>query len=564
MKYINSDEHQWTQSYTVSDGTHTNDGFDTATKNGLMANFANSFLALSDEHIGGGWDHLPKEFQEYADDLPPTDSVTAGGFPVTTMGSNDHFKDLAHLLVHGDLEGGAGDELSKHLASTAMTSNSMVDRYNQQSAGGDDFGPWDDDLTGDIVDLVSRNHEATADLLTGHDVPDDYYGNIHQDGTFPGNQDVLAGYYGSNFNQELFGHDWKGDSGGEVAHMVDWIHGAHASGDSHEVDLADKAYTGLATSITETDGGVFRDLMGSGDEGKGDSAAQYNRSLALAMTDATSDHFDEMASETGKAPMETADNVRLMTFLSSDHDTGDHQSAAFRLQTLALAHEQDKIREFVNDPSSMGPRELSGANARLSAMLDSASQNEASERRADLQDAADEHTRNMKIASGVVASLAGKIPVVGEFAGAPAGVGNILVANLLESPTIDIVPADLPDNYSPTGSHVTTANTATLLDALSQAHQAHPERYPDLGKIPDVSDAQYADNPDRLQDAAARILDPYFAHHGKGASDVPNFYSEYANNMGDDYDTIANHYTVQPDEDGNVDDFLDDSNWREN
>jgi len=562
LDYINANEHEWktgeTRDYPYSpygglsgsyDVTDKVGGFTDSWKDMLQEDYANAILNTSQEDFGGSWESLPEDLRHDADQLPQS-TWSNGAFPTELLDDNDDFKDLARLLAHGDAV--PGDDLAKHIASTAVTSTSITDQYWDRQPG-DDHN-WDDDLASDVLDVVSRNHEATSDLVSGKgDLPPNYYGTSFNE------DEPLGMVRTTNFNATLFGHDWKGDDEGQVAHMYDWIHDSHVAG-GHEQYLADRAFNGLAKSISETDGDVFKNLMGSHDDGKGDSAAQNNRLLAIAITNGLADHLSEFASEDDAAGLTKADQVRLMTLLMSDHDTGDHQSTAFRLSTLVTAHEQDRIRAFINDPGSMGARELAGANARLSAMLDAASENEATERHANLQDAENDHIRDMKIASGIVATLAGKIPIAGDIVGAPAGVANTLVSNLLTPASLPAPPPNLPDDWAPTGSHVRTANSLVMIDALVQSHAIPASDVPSSLRYPYTADS------DKLADDASALLDSYFKQHvPPGSSPDSPFYSTFVNEIGDQYDSYHDFYSIpkssKPGDD--IGPFLTDGGWKE-
>lgn len=575
-KYINAGEHKW-KTGTVTTTTPYNPygggggipqttdvydsigGFTDSWKDTIHTAWADAILNDSNEDLGGSWDDLPSDLRHDADQLPPTDTVVSGGFPVTGMDSNDDFKNLARLLAHGDVA--AGDDLSKHLASTAMTSNSMWDEYKRDSAGGDKFPNWDDDLTGQVMNLVSRNHEATTDLLTGHDVPPNYYGNIDiNTGKFADGEDVLAGYYGSDFNAELFGHDWSSDSEQNVNHMIDWIHDSHAAG-GHEQELADRAFTGLANSLTNTDNDTFKNLMGT----DGESAAHNNRTLALSLTDALSDHLDQLAAADGTTVDNTLDlskpdAVRLMTLLASDHDTGDHQSAANRLSTYVAAYEHDRVASWAHDPN-VGPRELAGSNGRLSGMLDSALMNEASERGLNANDAEAERIRNLKIASGIVSTLAGKIPVVGDVAGPATGIGNTLLANLVTADHLPAPAANVDPDWQPDGSHVVTPNTRYLIDALVEQHKIDPKTLPTAlqGNVDGESS-------DAVTDAADQVLTKYFTEHpvkdahGNVIADS-SFLDNYETTIHSAYKDTNDWYGLSHKDDNQIKEFLTSKTW---
>ncbi|GAB3863078.1 hypothetical protein GCM10028801_29850 [Nocardioides maradonensis] len=537
-------------------------GFSDSEKQHLLTSFADSYLNLSNEKYGGGYADLPDDLRKAADQLPPTkESIATSGYgaSVTTlMGSNDDFKDLARLLAHGDVE--AGTDLSKHLGSTVVTSNSMWDHYNQQYGNGK-LGSWDDGLSGDVLDLVSRNHQATADLLSGKDVPPTYYGNVDPTtGKLAPGDDVLAGYYGSDFGAELFGHNWDAGSEAKVAHMVDWIHGSYQQGGT-EQQLANQAFNGLAADLTNTKDDTYKNLMGS----DGESAAHNNHLLALGLTDALSDHLGQLGAQPGTSQaaglsLSQADQVRLMTLLASDHDTGDHQSASNRLAAYVAAYEHDRIASWVHDPGSVGPRELAAANGQLSGMLDSALMNEASERGLNANDAAAARLQELKIASGIVSTLAGKIPVVGNIAGPAAGIGNTLLANLVTAPHLPSPPAGVDPAWNADGSHVTTLNSQYLVDALVQQGKI------DRADLPPALQNPSEQSNAAVQDAADQTLTSYFTEHpikdqhGNVIADK-SFYDDYAGYMTGVYTNINNWYGLDHKDSNQVKEFLTSSTW---
>ncbi|VXC43780.1 hypothetical protein [Aeromicrobium sp. 9AM] len=552
LDYINANEHEWktgqqrdypyspyggpSGSYDVTDKVG---GFTDSWKDMLQEDYANSILNLSNTDVGGSYDDLPEDLRHDAREMFTSEMKGSIGGAYWTFDDNEHFKSLAELLVHGDAE--PGDGLAKQMASTAIASTDAYETFWDKQPGGDRQGQWDTGLTADILDMVSRNRDATADLVSGVDVPDNYP---------------------SNFNATILDEPWDLENGEEAkaAKMYSWIHDDAISGDPAAVARADQAFDKLTQDITAVDGDNFKHLMGE----DGDSAAFRNTLITREITDALSDHLGEFAAETGtpeanKSPLSEADRIRLMTYIASDNVLGnDHPSqfdaerGANRLATYVNAYQHDQIFKWAANPDD-NPRTLADSNGRLQAYLDAGLVNAAQEHGLNANDAEAERVRNLKIASGIVSTLAGKIPVAGDFLGPATGIGNTLLANLTTAEHFPAPNADLGYDWQPDGSHVTTHNTVTMIDALVESGKLDPATLPSVLK----------DNPGHasnaaLQDAADTVLTKYFRDNPPHDD---TFYTDFSEQIGDVYKFYSDHYSLTGMDDNHIKEFLTSKGW---
>ena len=539
IDYIRADEHNWRFQYTVPDGTHYIDhndpGFSDADADALLSTYADGILNLSNADLGGGFEDLPEQLQSDSRQMFTTDYIVGGGgFAVEVQEDNEQFRELAELLTRGHATPGEG--LAEQMASTAVASMSAHNEFWRDQPG-DDFDPWGTDLASDILDMVSRNREATADLVAGVDVP---------------------GNYPSNFNATIFDEPWDLESGDEaqVAKMYSWMHEDYAAGGEAQ-QRADLAFDKLTQDLTAVDGDNFKHLMGD----DGESAARRNTLLTQALTDALSDHLGEFAAEAGtpeaeKSPLSEADRIRLMTFIASDNvgddpSQFDYDRGAARLTAYVNAYQRDQIVEWAADPTA-SPRTLADGNGRLQGFLDAALINEAQERGLNANDAEAERIRNLKIGAGIAGALAGKIPVVGDFLGPATGIGNTLLSNLVTADHMPAPDASLSADWQADGSHITVANTVSMVDALVESGALDPADLP-----PALRDPSTASNAE-LQDAADTMLTDYFRNHPPHDE---TFYDNFADYVNTTYNQFSEHYNLHGQDDNHINEFLTDPNW---
>ncbi|MEH3032856.1 MAG: hypothetical protein PGN07_02160 [Aeromicrobium erythreum] len=548
LEYINADEHRWTTSYTVSDGTHydnhSDDGFSDAEKNGYLSMYADGILNLSNHDLGGGYDDLPQALRDDATQNFTTEWLTGGGFPVEVQNENKDFWALADLLSHSTTE--PGDGLAKQMASTAVGSMSAADYFWGRAAGGDEYVGQYNDLVADMLDMTSRNREATADLVAGTDVP---------------------GNYPHNFNSTLFNQPWDLENGneGKVAKMYSWMAEDYASDDPADRARADAAFDKLSQDLTSVDGGNFETLMGPKDEDGdgGDSAAYRNTLLTRGLVDALAFNLDSFAAPSGtpefqQSPLSEADRVRLMTFIASDrvddqNDQFDLDRGAGRLTTYVTAYQQDQLQQWAENPTSTSPRELAGHNARLQALLDVGLTNEAEERGLTANQAEAERVRNLKIGAGIVTSLAGKIPVAGDFLGPATGIGNTLISNLVTAEHLPSPSANLPAEWQVDGSHVTGRNALWMINSLVDNGKIDPSDLP-----PELADPT-GQSSATLRDRADALLTQYF--EGQGVENANDYFDAFEGEINNVYNEYKTFYGLSNVDDINIGEFLTSSGW---
>lgn len=535
VEYINSDEHNWTFSYTVSDGTHTehrsSDGYSDSERNDLLSGYADGILNLSNHDVGGGYADLPQELRNDARETYSSNWDYRNG--VSMFVDNENFRSLAELLSHSTVE--PGDGLAKQMGATAVASIDSYNAYWDNQPGGHRQPPWGSDTAADIFDMVSRNREATADLVAGTDVPANYP---------------------SDFNATIFNEPWDLENGneGKVAKLYDWIHDDYAAGGESRT-RADAAFENLIDDLTDVGAGSFEELMGP----DGDSAAYRNTLLTRGLTDALADHLDAFSAQPGttdfnEVGLSEPDRIRLMTFIASDRvedesSTFDLNRGAARLSAYVSAYQQDNLYDWAENPDN-NPRALAERNARLQGLLDIGLINEAEDRGLDVNQAEAERVRNIKIGAGMVSTLAGQIPVPG--LGPAASVGNTLLGNLLTPDHMPSPNANLSVDWQVDGSHVTAQSSLALVAGLVDAGKVDPDALPPV--LQDTSGHSNAE----IEDAVDNLLTEYFRNNPPHDT---SFYSDFSNKVNDVYDDYARFYSLHAEGDQEIDEFLTSENW---
>ena len=527
VNFINSDEHEWTYSYNGPGGTYTDSrtdsGFSSDVREQLLSGYADGILNLSNHDLGGGYDDLPQQLRDDATEVFTSEMKASVGGAYWSFDDNENFQALADLLSHSTAE--PGDGLAKQMASTAITSMDAHDRFWDNQPGGDDYVGDHNGYAADMLELASRNRDATIDLVSGTDTP----------GNYPG-----------NFNAIVFNHGWDGENGdeGKVVKLYDWMNEEYAAGGERR-EAATNAFNHLAGDLTSVgEGGNFSDLMRPG----GDAAGLRNPQLANTLLAATTDHLGALEIQDGKpgsSPLDEATRVRLMTLMASDPDTATKLAGAISI------HQAQNTDAWASDPDQVrnGLIDLADRNSRLSTYLDASLINEASERGLDAQQAENERIQRIKLASGVVATLAGPIsgpagPVVGPM----AGVGNTLLSNLLTADHIPDPSPNLDPSWTAQGGHVTTSSGLNVVRSLVANDYIDPDDVPAVLLDPaSATDAQ-------VHQAVTNLLQQTFPGQ-------PTLYTDFNTEVENSYDADLDHLSLKGKDDGRVEAFRSDESW---
>ncbi|MGJ9414143.1 hypothetical protein ACHAAC_15680, partial [Aeromicrobium sp. CF4.19] len=537
VKHINADGHVWTTTGPPSGQETVNEsgGYSEDERQNLLSGYADGLLNLSNHDVGGGWNQLPEAVRADAQEVFSTEQQRHGsGFYYTPV-DNEGFASLAELLGNSTVE--PGDGLAKEMASTYAASLQAHDDWQGQliTSGSSDL---DFSAVGaNVLDMVGRNEDASLELITG-------------------DTDGLPSQYPENFNALIFDQPWENTSGdnSEEARVASFYENI---ADSHETNTAAStaAFNALSEDLTDVTDGNFRHLMGE----DGDSAARRNTLLTQTLTDALANHLDTFAAEQGSSgaegsPLSEADRIRLMTFIASDYvpkgsesDTDELQRGAARLTSYIAAYQQDNIDSWAENPNGAGPRELGSANGRIQGMLDVALINEAQERDVNQDGLEAERIRNIKIGYGVVSGLLSPIP----NSGLVTGPGGALLNNLLTEDHIPAPNAGVSTDWQADGSHITDANTRSMLGALVASGRIDVDDLPSVLDDPGASNAQVAD-------AADDLLTSYFEDH---PPHDPTFYTDFSNEIGSVYRGFDDTYSLLGMNEEEMEDFLVSDSW---
>jgi hypothetical protein len=418
------------------ESTYFEDIFSDAEAAELRSNWADSFLAVSNEDIGGGWDSLPESMREavHHDD----------GFMSGRPGHE--FRDVAEFLTQGNPDLPPGDGLATELANS--TAHALYNSYGSSGPPGDQEWGWhgvpDEDVFGDVLEMVSRNHEATAALFHGGEVPG-------FDGHLPDSHNP------ADFAKNIYEYRWD-DDGEAAASLTDWIPEAMENG-GHDEDVATKAWYGVIDSVTATDndgyaafGGdnTITTLMG----GDGETAMTINPELANSLYRTTAANLDDLATNKPADAMVTdKDHVRLMMLLGSNPDTAQALSAS-------IQHHQQGIAQAYIDGDhgdTAVPAEQIGM---LQSKLDAGLYNAAREAGLNEVDAEKQRIATIKTGTSILSGTAGLIP--NPVAGFAAGTANTLLGSALDAPKADLNAVSLPGGWADQDNGFDKADLATL------------------------------------------------------------------------------------------------------
>ncbi|WP_374999746.1 hypothetical protein [Aeromicrobium sp. CTD01-1L150] len=428
--------------------------FSEAEAEALRSNWAGSYLAASNENIGGGWDALPEDMRY---DLSLQQSWT-------DTGSTPRFNSVAGFLdgAHEDLP--AGDGLTLEMANSAA--ELLETRYGDRdpSPGGTDYG-WSngahEDLYSSILERASLNPEATTFLLGG----DPGYEMDH----------VPDDFSAADFVTNVYTHPWS-DGGEAASSLTDWTIDPPAG---HE-DLADAAFNGLYDTIAgnqdvysqlismQSGPGTGQDLAdGDSPPTIGERNPELMRSLALA-TGTRLDQFDTATSD----PSIEEQRIKMFMLINSDlgegtEDQPDPNSASIKLATSIEAYQQQRILDALDpdheypddDPHQRGT--YGDDNGRLFGYNSAALRNAVVVQYGEAVDAAEQVAKNRQMA----------ISILGTAAGGPDPTPLSSITTTLLQETINPADVAIPEAASPNlyGAFAVEAADPTVLETVARA-----------------------------------------------------------------------------------------------
>ncbi|GAB43340.1 hypothetical protein [Gordonia terrae] len=297
------------------------DGMHTPTGDAWSKALGQGLLTLSNENVGAntGYQYLPGWVQDWASNHNSNDGARIRNFDVP----------LAGLLANsGNVSPGErfGTELIRKAAGGASRSaddSGLIApeiNYGGPRDGHETLTRTYEDTIRTFMDVGTRNHEASAAILTGE------YSSGEE----------LADYDRDNMLGYVLKHDWE-DGGDAAGGLIDWIRDDGTSGDPAQTALADRAFTGLFDYATTTDGdNNFAGLMNA--NSSGDAVGKINPHLAQALREASLPYLNilagghsEVHGHPGFDPSLDASELqqrtaRLFTLIASDNTYGQPTS----------------------------------------------------------------------------------------------------------------------------------------------------------------------------------------------------------------------------------------------
>ncbi|MFD3684209.1 hypothetical protein ACFWTE_05235 [Nocardiopsis sp. NPDC058631] len=381
----------------------------------LMEALGGGILALSDGSLGGGYDRLPESVRMLVEG--PSDywepEYTGRDYHQDTEGNLNnnwarHAGLLADLLqsapsLEGQpMQGGTG--FSAHL--TVTVSEALGLHYNNDASH--------DEALQSLLDVSTRNPEANAVLFTGDTTNDRPYSH-------PNFGDIELG----DVLQNLYQHDWD-DDGEAVGQMTDWISEYANSDDPDQRELAGESTADLIEAIAG-DNELYLELIGvemEEDEGKfvvtnNDdpkvSFTELNPGIAESFFEVFHTYIEDFGGETDgvyeyrpgerdlNLPLEA--RTRFMQYIASDDDSA--------VRMIASVEGQQMSNLSFDNLNSDSKFTAGAENGTLQGLLDSALQNEAMNRTANENEAAESTAERQRKSAMLVTDIAlgvAKIP----------------------------------------------------------------------------------------------------------------------------------------------------------
>lgn len=435
--YIADNEHRWDTGQTrEAPGPRSGDvpvfdtvgGFTPTVQSRMLGAYGDAILSVSNEELGGRWEDLP---QQVRDDISHDPNLVDGKRP------GPEFDRIAQMLQNSNEGLPPGDTLAAELANSVQHS-----LYNGQGftgpPGDQDYGfvgvPGEKGL-GSVLEVVSRNHEATAVLLGTDpaDLPNDA-GSGYDD--FTG--DVPESFNSGEFVKNVYSYHWD-DNGAAAASLTNWMDEAFTAGErSPDYALAEQGYNGLTSTLTSTgEGGIFKDLMDTLGKNS-DSAGAANPELIRSLQGVTEHEnvLERMAVE--ESPDQIGRDVRLSMLIAGDQQAGERMVAA------AGAYNGDVLLR--NMSGDLTDSAAAGRMGNLTGLMETGLFNEAYERTGDAQLAATERADSMKAGLSMLSSL------VPDPTGA-SGVSSSLLSQFISAENVEPVDPRLSPDWSEEGNH---------------------------------------------------------------------------------------------------------------
>ncbi|PPJ28822.1 hypothetical protein C5E45_17780 [Nocardia nova] len=419
---------------------------------------ANGLMVVSNERIGTGRNpdgslQSPGSYKQLPDDLRKLVSTRVGGpdanattYPTCPPDSElagqhrflDETKRFGDLIKQTNPGFEPGTEFSRELTRQAaalgtpgMTNDTVnmpgkpIERSSMEG------------VMRDYLEVSSRNHEATTQLLTGQ--------------TEPGSVPLDQGYDPKKVIQPLLQYDWDDSNGKQPPQLFNWIGEQatpHPATDGHpevtadQSHMAGRAASGLAALLTaDTDGkdgkiGPFEALMNMPGHDR-QSIGQINPGLTRQLTGAMIPYLDNIAGAPGDPTSgfalrdSTSENrdlqaVRLSALFNTDPVSSGAWNAAITQRTNDYAAQYAAASGLHSNDRGL----YTEAAGRLLAYQEQGLRAEAYDRHLNDTDAAAESAGRKKLGVDIAASiLSDGVGEKAPFAGTAIDVAGKVIAD---------------------------------------------------------------------------------------------------------------------------------------
>ena len=393
---------------------------------------ANGLMVVSNEHIGTGRNpdgslQSPGSYKQLPEDLRKLVSTRVGGpdanaktYPTCPPDSElagqhrflDETKRFGDLIKQTNPGFEPGTEFSRELTrqAAALGTPGMTDDTVNMPGKPIERSSMEGVMR-DYLEVSSRNHEATTQLLTGQ--------------TEPGSVPLDPGYDPKKVIQPLLQYDWDDSNGKQPPQLFNWIGeeaNPHPASDGHpevtpeQSHMAGRAASGLAALLTADAGGKdgqvgpFEALMDMPGHDK-QSLGQVNPGLTRQLTGAMMPYLDDIALAPNHPhpsfamqdlPGRDLQAVRLSTLFNTDDRSSGAWNAAITEHTNAYAGQYAAL----HDQPSNDRDQYAQAAGRLLGIQEQGLRAEAFDRGLNEADAKEESAGRKKLGFDIAASAA--------------------------------------------------------------------------------------------------------------------------------------------------------------
>ncbi|MGW5880141.1 TPR repeat region-containing protein [Nocardiopsis terrae] len=469
-------------------------------------------LALSDGNLGGGYDRLPESVRMVAEG--PSDYWIPDAKSSRTSeedAANTHWRINAELL--GDLLQSApnleGQPMQGGIAFSAHTTVTISEFLENDTDG---EGIYSEQLA-PLLDVSTRNPEANAVLLTGETTNGNEY--VH-----PNHGSVEL----SDTLENLYTYDWH-DNGATVAQLTDWIPEYSDSDDPEQRTLAGESTSKLVEALTE-DNELYLRLVGvEMEENDGVLAAvnedepkisftELNPELAASFFEVYHNYIEDFGGTTDGVYEYNTDREHLNLPVDArvkfmQYIAGDEESAV-RMIAATEGHQMMNLSFDNLDPES--PSTAGSENGTLQAILDSALQNEAMNRTANADEAAESTAERQRKAAMFITEVALGVAKVPASTTPGSAVGaEILAASIKDGVQADVdanIKAEIGDFAEAKGNGFTSEQDARLNASLHLIRELVESEDSDL-TVSDIDDLALTEANDGSPRVASGVHEVY-------------------------------------------------------